>query len=96
MEQATDYYPFGKSFDNVNVAQNRYLYNGKELQGQAIGGTPFGWYDYGARFYDPEIGRWHMMDPLAEEYRKWSPYNYCVNNPLRFTDPDCRWIFYNR
>ena len=75
-------------FEHVNVAQNRYLYNGKELQDQAIGGTPFGWYYYGARFYDPELGRWHSMDPLAEKYRRWSPYNYCVDNPLRFTDPD--------
>nr|WP_320054900.1 JAB-like toxin 1 domain-containing protein [uncultured Acetobacteroides sp.] len=88
LAQATDYYPFGKSFDNVNVPQNRYLYNGKELQDQYIGGTPFGWYDYGARFYDPELGVWHTMDPLAEKYRRWSPYNYCVDNPLRFTDPD--------
>ncbi|WP_320054695.1 DUF6443 domain-containing protein [uncultured Acetobacteroides sp.] len=86
--QATDYYPFGKSFDNVNVPQNRYLYNGKELQDQTIGGTPFGWYDYGARFYDPEIGRWHSVDPKAEVSRRWSTYAYCYNNPLRFIDPD--------
>ena len=83
-----DCYPFGKSFEQNNVDKNRYLYNGKELQDQAIGGTPFGWYDYGARFYDPEIGRWHSQDPLAEKYRRWSPYNYCVDNPIRFIDPD--------
>ena len=71
LAQAPDYYPFGKSFEHVNVAQNRYLYNGKELQDQAIGGTPFGWYDYGARFYDAEIGRWHTPDPLDEnEYNE--------------------------
>ena len=88
LAQATDYYPFGKSFENNNVTKNRYLYNGKELQDQVIGGTPFGWYDYGARFYDPELGVFHTMDPLAERFSFQSPFAYAANNPIIYIDKD--------
>ena len=47
-------------------------------------------YDYGARQHDPILGRWDRIAPLCEKYYNVSPYNYCMNNPVMFIDPDGR------
>ncbi|MCL2727915.1 MAG: RHS repeat-associated core domain-containing protein, partial [Bacteroidales bacterium] len=90
--QSTDYYPFGTPFSTNNLNNNRYLYNGKEYQNQALSSTVFEAYDYGARFYDSRIGRWTVVDPMAEKYYGVNPYVYGLNNPVRFIDPDGREI----
>ena len=82
VEEVNHYYPFGGTFASTSSVQP-YKYNGKELDRQ--GGLD--WYDYGARHYDVALGRWHVVDPMAEKYYLWSPYAYCLGNPVRFIDP---------
>lgn len=82
--QADSYYPFGYKMPGLSYqtgAENKFTYNGKELEDE------FGldWYHYGARFYDPTVGRWWVIDPMDEFP---SPYAYVGNTPIMLVDPN--------
>jgi len=84
-----DYYPFGLTFNSYsreNSTSQDFKYNGKEEQTE----LGIGWLDYGARMYQPELGRFLQIDPLADQYYPVSPYNYTLNNPINLIDPDGR------
>ncbi|CAL2058863.1 hypothetical protein T190820D02B_11292 [Tenacibaculum sp. 190524A05c] len=87
-----NYYPFGlqhKGYNNDrssigNSKAEKFGYNGKELN-EELG---LEWHDFSARNYDASIGRWMNIDPLAEDMRRYSPYNYAFDNPVYWIDPD--------
>ncbi len=87
-----NYYPFGlthKGYNNIqsplgNGTAKKFGFGGKEY-GEELG---LDWYDVTARNYDPALGRWMNIDPLADQMRRHSPYNYAFDNPVYFIDYD--------
>jgi RHS repeat-associated protein len=72
---------------------NKYKFGGKELSSSDFSdGSGLETYDFGARNYDQQIGRWWSVDPLASKYPSLSPYCFVANNPIRYIDPDGREI----
>jgi RHS repeat-associated protein len=90
--QENHYTPFGNNLVGIEKQgqpDHKFQYNGKEKQSE----LGLNWNDYGARNYDPALGRWHSVDPLADKFDMWSPYSYAANNPTLLIDPDGRdWV----
>lgn len=83
--QSSDFYPFGMkmqpaSYQHQGHNVNKYTYNGKEEQKETR------WYDYGARMYQPDLGRFFTQDRFSEKYYGLNPYQYGANNPILFID----------
>ncbi|MDW7694030.1 DUF6443 domain-containing protein [Flammeovirgaceae bacterium SG7u.132] len=83
--QENHYYPFGMNMAGIErqgIPDHLFQYNGKEKQ------VEFGlhWADYGARFYDGQLGRFHSVDPKAEIYVDFGQYIYAANDPIRLVD----------
>jgi RHS repeat-associated protein len=86
--QEDHYYPFGATINALSSSAplskpNRYKLSGNEEQ------VDFDWnvYDFNARQYDPQLGRFMQVDPMADAQESWNPYHYSYNNPLLFVDP---------
>lgn len=84
VHQHFEYFPFGEFFvqEHKNSDRSPYRFNGKFFDEET------GLYDYGARYYAPQESRWLSVDPMAHKYPGWSPYNYTLQNPVKYVDPD--------
>ena len=92
--EETHYYPFGLTMGGIcskpaGGLENKYKHIGKELQSKEFSdGSGLEQYDFGSRFFDPQIGRWHTQDPRADKWTEYTPYTYTLNNPINLVDLD--------
>jgi RHS repeat-associated protein len=102
--EETHYYPYGLAMAGISnnalkgtgYLENRRKYNGNELQDREFNdGTGLDLYDFNARTYNQQIGRFAQVDPRSDEeaQESLSPYHFSGNNPIRYNDPDgeCPW-----
>lgn len=93
MQNAWDYYPYGKKMPARNWFSTdyegyRYQFTGHEKDGETN-------YQYhGARYYDEDLARYMSVDPWADKYANWSTYNYAMSNPTKFIDPTGKGVEY--
>jgi RHS repeat-associated protein len=90
--EETHYYPFGLIMDGISSKaagslKNKFKFYGKEEQSEEFSDqSGLEWIDFGSRFYDNQLGRFTTLDPKADAYNMWSPYEYAQNNPTNFVD----------
>ena len=84
----SEYLPYGEFSTNDGTRPTNYCFTGKELDDET------GLYFYGARYYDPQIGRFIQPDtivPHPYNPQSLNRYSYCYNNPINLTDPTGHW-----
>jgi RHS repeat-associated protein len=92
--EESHYYPFGLTMSGIcskalvfGGPENKYKFGKKELNNNELSdGSGLEFYDFGARMYDNQIGKFHIADPFVDIERKWSPYSYAYDNPLNYSD----------
>ena len=103
--EETHYYPFGLTMSGIssnalkgsNYPENKVKFNGKELQSREFSdGIGLEWYDYKNRFYDPQIGRFFVTDPLADKFPYYSTYQFAGNEVPNAIDIDGLEPWYTR
>jgi RHS repeat-associated protein len=86
MDRYYRYYAFGETETEQVTTNQEYKYTGKPMDDE----FNLDIYYFGARYYNPAIGRWMAVDPMHSKYPGWSPYVYTLDNPMKYVDPDGR------